>query len=1456
MQALRGELLPPSGVNFATSLKLLPSLVSRTRPDLDGTNRKALCNIVVAYSHLLRIFELVEEPVPLQALANPNTSKAGWSRVKRDTEAVEGEVEMDTQGEGFVNMGSVKSASSAKIYSMTTFRFYLIREHRLHGIITGLEAVKTLSTAEDSLDRLLVSFKDAKLALLEWSPEIHDLITVSIHTYERAPQMAFLDPSKFTGELRVDPLSRCAALSLPCDSLAILPFYQSQVDLDLVETDNSVNRDIPYSPSFILDLASQVDNRIRSVVDFVFLPGYNNPTLAVLFQTPQTWTGRLKEFKDTCHLFIFTLDLVTHMYPIITAVENLPCDCFAILPCDSSLGGVVIISCNALIYVDQASRRTALAVNGWAPRVSDMPMQAPHPDERTRDLHLEGAHATFIDPRTFFIFTRDGSIYPVEIVMDGRTALRLALGPAMSQTTIPSVVKNVAIGNNVRDDESRANVIFVGSTVGPSVLLRTTRVEEEIPRDKREEDVPAAVADNPMAMDLDDEDDIYGDVVKEKPTLAGHLANGHQYDVERKTVIHLSLCDSLLAYGPINSMAFALTRNGERPAAELVTSTGYGRSGGFTLFQRDLPARPKRKLHIIGGARGVWSIPVRQSLKTGNPERARGLPPGISEIFDSVVISTDANPSPGLTRFAARSSRNDITITTRRTETTIGAAPFFQRTAILHVTTDLIRVLEPDCSERQCIKDMDGATKRPKIRYCFISDPFILIIREDESLGLFVGDAERGRIRRKDMTPMGEKVSRYSAGCFFTDRSGLFELDVNPSPPPSASGDSKQKNSTASLESAVDAQRGTQWLILCRPQGVVEIWTLPKLSLVFSTSIVKDLPSVLSDSFEPPALSLPEDTPRKPQDTDVDLLQVAQIGESSPSPHLIVMLRCGQMAVFQAVPVEKTEFPASSSRNASLKLKFVKMATRLFEPRQNEPAEKSSIIAEQRRALRNLIPFTTSPNPEVCLSGVFVTGDEPCWIVSTDKEGLRIHSCGFQIVNSFTSCSIWDSKSDFLMHTDEGPCLLEWLPNVNVGTDMPSRTITIGRTYNKICFDPASGLMVASSLLPNQFTIFDEDGNKMWEPDAPDINYPHNVMSSLELFASDFSCVMDGYEFLPNEFVTALECVQLETQSTESGMKEFIVVGTTINRGEDLAVKGVTYVFEIVEIVPDPEKGLARQFKFRLLCKDEAKGPVTALCGMNGYLVSSMGQKIFVRALDLDERLVGIAFLDVGVYVTSLRTIKNLLLIGDAVKSVWFIAFQEDPFKLVIVAKEIQRLGIMTADFLFVSDGDFYIATSDEEGVIRLLEFDPEDPESHGGQYLLRRTEFHAQIESHTTVLVARRSREDDGLVPQARLIYGMVDGSMYALTPINSDDSAKRLQFLQGQLTRNMQHVAGLNPRSFRTVHNDSAARPLTKGILDGNLLAAFPQLPIQRQDELTRPLGTDRLTVMRDRLGLSGPW
>ena len=63
---------------------------------------------------------------------------------------------------------------------------------------------------------------------------------------------------------------------------------------------------------------------------------------------------------------------------------------------------------------------------------------------------------------------------------------------------------------------------------------------------------------------------------------------------------------------------------------------------------------------------------------------------------------------------------------------------------------------------------MEGNNQRPKIKYCSICDPFVFILREDDTIGLFIGEPERGKIRRKDMSPMGEKVRPYYTPHFRT----------------------------------------------------------------------------------------------------------------------------------------------------------------------------------------------------------------------------------------------------------------------------------------------------------------------------------------------------------------------------------------------------------------------------------------------------------------------------------------------------------------------------------------------------------------------------------------------------------------------------------------------------------------------------------------------------------------
>jgi cleavage and polyadenylation specificity factor subunit 1 len=105
MYALRQELISPNGVEHSLFMKLTSSCVS------SSSQTKVIANLVVARSNLLRIFEVREEAAPLPSLeevegkANAGTSKVG-------TEAVEGEVEMDQEGEGFVSVAQVKVSAN------------------------------------------------------------------------------------------------------------------------------------------------------------------------------------------------------------------------------------------------------------------------------------------------------------------------------------------------------------------------------------------------------------------------------------------------------------------------------------------------------------------------------------------------------------------------------------------------------------------------------------------------------------------------------------------------------------------------------------------------------------------------------------------------------------------------------------------------------------------------------------------------------------------------------------------------------------------------------------------------------------------------------------------------------------------------------------------------------------------------------------------------------------------------------------------------------------------------------------------------------------------------------------------------------------------------------------------------------------------------------------------------
>lgn len=211
-----------------------------------------------------------------------------------------------------------------------------------------------------------------------------------------------------------------------------------------------------------------------------------------LFLSLNLFLRRLTEYKDTFKLFIITLDPLTRSYPVITGVEGLPYDCLSLLACPASVGGVLVLTANALLYIDRSSRRLALPLNGWPARTSEGAFAPPPREHEDRMLALEGARMAFGgDERTVLLVLRDGAVHTLELTLEGRVVVGFTLGDAVVRTAVPAVVSNVGKEH-----------VFIGSTVGESALLKTVRVEEEVVDEVAP--VAAAVEED---MELDDEDE-------------------------------------------------------------------------------------------------------------------------------------------------------------------------------------------------------------------------------------------------------------------------------------------------------------------------------------------------------------------------------------------------------------------------------------------------------------------------------------------------------------------------------------------------------------------------------------------------------------------------------------------------------------------------------------------------------------------------------------------------------------------------------------------------------------------------------------------------------------------------------------------------------------------------------------------------------------------------------------
>ncbi|TIB04840.1 hypothetical protein E3P89_00131 [Wallemia ichthyophaga] len=1212
-------------------------------------------------------------------------------------------------------------------FSLPSAKLLLRREYHLHGEIVGVQSIRILASIEDGKDRLLLSFRDAKIALLEWSNDINDIVTVSIHTYERSSQVLSQDMTRFKSNLQSDPDNRCSALLLPDDSLALLSVHGTQADLDDLDDDVSkAIKDVPYAPSFILPLKS-IDQDMCNVIDYCFLPGFHNPTLAILCQPRQTWTGRLSDSQDTCQLFFLTLDIVTQVYPIIATVDNLPYDCISLTAAPKEVGGVAILSANAIIHVDQNGRPVGRATNGWSTITSSRTHDPPPKDLFVR---LEGASIGFLklNPRQnhpqALLFLPNGDIHAVQFYREGRTISRVDISKPFARGSIPSGAYRLDIDG---EGLGGGQFMFVPSMVGVSFLLRIGDSLDSLELFPKPDKLANTAYDD---MDVDIDEDLYGSSETKNNLKEDGDSASHEPP--------FTISDYIQSHGPVQDITMGRYTKTPNSPLQILAATGAGHVGGITAFHQEIPFESKKKLDISCNV-GLWTFALSS--------------------LGMVIVASDTQSKTKLFKLLPS---NEIELVAENDEVTVSAGLIANKSRILIVGKSSIKVFQEgkflvslcNHSSFEICLQVDGEA----IERAIVDDRYVLTFLEDDRKILFNVDG----IKLNKVADLKDDLRILS---IYKDVRGVF------------------------------GQVESRCLCTVTKSDSLDILMLPSLESVFSSKHLAYIPSSMFNTAGTEEAMADKDA----SDGDGVLEAcLVNLGRRFKRTNLIVLHESGHLVLYDTF-------------NSPTGLAFSKVT--------------STVIQISATVHSKIIPCNES--------GAVVTGRSPVMISCEDTSPPRIHRFSqkyMQQAAPFTDGIIY-LANDVVTLARIGD-------DVEYSESLPLRRLASGRHFDKIAFDPTSQMYAATSTASVPFRLFDNAGNYLWKPPMENLSPATSYRSSIELLSHDCRSSLFGYEFEQNEFVICCDTVSLLSPSANGTYKDFIGVGTCINKGEDVAVKGAIYLFEIVELVPS-SKDVGNNYKLRLLMREETRGAVSAITSCSGYFVVAVGQKVLIRALEINERLVSVAFYDAGTYIVSLEVLKNFILVGDQVKSITFLAFQESPYKLVQLSRDARQIETCVSNFLAYEDQITFVS-NDIKGDMRLIDYNPFDPAAEGGEKLIRTTEFHKGAEATCSLLLAKPS-----VRPSSELLLGGVDGSLSCLTPVD-EQSFKALWLLQGALVRQIPHVAALNPRAHRHVRNDYVSRSLSKGILDGLLLSKYQGLDHLTQIEIAKRIGYSKAELL----------
>ncbi|XP_043073522.1 cleavage and polyadenylation specificity factor subunit 1 [Puntigrus tetrazona] len=1392
---------------------------------------------------------------------------------------------------------SSKSEKSSDVKSRKE-KLEQVASFSLFGNVMSMASVQLVGTNRDAL---LLSFKDAKLSVVEYDPGTHDLKTLSLHYFEEPELREGFVQNVHIPMVRVDPENRCAVMLVYGTCLVVLPFRKDTLT-DEQEGIVGEGQKSSFLPSYIIDVR-ELDEKLLNIIDMKFLHGYYEPTLLILFEPNQTWPGRVAVRQDTCGIVAISLNIMQKVHPVIWSLSNLPFDCTQVMAVPKPIGGVVVFAVNSLLYLNQSVPPFGVSLNSQTNGTTAFPLR---PQEEVK-ITLDCSQSSFITSDKMVISLKGGEIYVLTLITDGMRSVRAFHFDKAAASVLTTCMTTMEAG-----------YLFLGSRLGNSLLLRYTEKLQETPmeegkenEDKEKQEEPpnkkkrvesmANWAGKSSLPDELDEIEVYGSEAQSGTQLA-------TYSFE--------VCDSILNIGPCVSASMGEPaflseefQTNPEPDLEVVVCSGYGKNGALSVLQKSI--RPQVVTTFeLPGCHDMWTVIYCEEKPEKAPPEGDGEGP--EEEKHEPTVEDDKNKHGFLIL-----SREDSTMILQTGQEimeldtsgfatqgpTVYAGNIGDNKYIIQVSPMGIRLLEGVTQLHFIPVDLGSP-----IVHCSVADPYMIIMTAEGVVTMFVlkSDSYMGKSHRLALQkPQIHTQSRIITLCAYRDVSGMFttenkvsflakeetairaqsdtetiiqdisntvddeeEMLYGESNPLTSPGKEEPSRSSAALsssqtgrESGQSRQEPSHWCLLVRENGVMEIYQLPEWRLVF---LVKNFPvgqRVLVDSSASQSATQgelkKEEVMRQGEIPLVKEVALVSLGYSHSRPYLLAHVD-QELLIYEAFPYDQQQ------AQSNLKVRFKKMPHNInFREKKSKMRKdkKTDGQGEETLGVKGRVARFRYFQDISGYSGVFICGPSPHWMLVTPRGAMRLHPMTIDgAIESFSPFHNINCPKGFLYFNKQGELRISVLPTyLSYDAPWPVRKIPLRCTVHYVSYHVESKVYAVCSSVKEQCTRIPRmtGEEKEYETIDRDERYihPQQEKFSIQLISPV------SWEAIPNtridleewEHVTCMKTVALKSQETVSGLKGYVAVGTCLMQGEEVTCRGRILILDVIEVVPEPGQPLTKN-KFKVLYEKEQKGPVTALCHCSGYLVSAIGQKIFLWSLR-DNDLTGMAFIDTQLYIHQMHSIKNFILAADVMKSISLLRYQEESKTLSLVSRDAKPLEVYSVEFM-VDNNQLGFLVSDRDKNLLVYMYLPEAKESFGGMRLLRRADFN--VGGHVNAFWRMPCRGTLDPASKKALTwdnkhitwFATLDGGVGLLLPMQ-EKTYRRLLMLQNALTTMLPHHAGLNPKAFRMLHCDRRTlQNAVKNILDGELLNKYLYLSTMERSELAKKIGTTSDIILDDLL------